>query len=867
MNNTDDFKIWHDGSLEEYIGPSGDIVVPEGIKDFGFFEPFKNVDVDNLYLPDSFDFYNYQMPFATGIHVNLTHPKLKSVDGVLYNKEGTGLFFCPAKKTGILEIPATVTYIAGDAFTCGNALSSISVHEGNEKYFSKEGILYRKEENGKVALMFCPNKYTGVLTIPNFVDEIYSYALQGCKEVSELQFEGKIPMIPQDALCGTKLSIAHEILQRNVKLPIAFTESSATFTSEDLKWLVIGQSTKAWKEVLARLISVENPVIFLNGMLDILATLKKISKDNALNVLEYTLAHIDEINKEQLTKLHNIFTVKKCKDALSAMAMDSRVNDILNNDSVVNADSLDEADVIEQIVRANWKRTEIKDKLQKIIKKGISFKDGGGCCSPQTLIFVIASYAEQLDDSIKCYSEYQTAFVKAKIVAIADQVAEALNQEHLVKVLEKLAYKEQYFMDGYLLAFGRYASSEKISKLITKMREWENWGRYKGTGRKTIIIARGALMLSDTKEAIMAIDKVKALDYYAAAREIDVDTLRDMILTDFGFDKNGKKIYDLGGNKVSVLLENDLSMSIFDENAGKTVKSIPKKGASVELYENAKKDFSELKKNIKRVAENRKNILFEAFLSGKTYVPENWKKSYLENPVLNTISNLIVWKQDDMYFTTTRGGFAISSSGEMVTLDENTLIAVAHPIEMSESEIISWQEYFVKNGLKQPFEQIWEPVYKEEDIKENRYNGCSISVYKFAGKEIHGIKTSGLGSYSETFDFELTDCKLSATSDTWRFIPGVTDEAMYNLGEFKIKKFSRYVNHIVFLLDQWTIEERIIKNDPAIGELLNGFTAAQLLNFISLASEKNSTNSLAVLMEYKSAKFDQYDPFMEFTLE
>ena len=170
-----------------------------------------------------------------------------------------------------------------------------------------------------------------------------------------------------------------------------------------------------------------------------------------------------------------------------------------------------------------------------------------------------------------------------------------------------------------------------------------------------------------------------------------------------------------------------------------------------------------------------------------------------------------------MYFTTTRGGIAISSSGEMVTLDENALIAVAHPIEMSESEIISWQEYFVKNGLKQPFEQIWEPAYKEEDIKANRYNGCAVSVYRFAGKEIHGFKASGLGSYSETFDFELTDCELSATSDTWRFITGVTDEAMYNLGEFKIKKFSRYVNHIIFLLDRWTIEERIIKNDPSIG--------------------------------------------------
>ena len=124
-----------------------------------------------------------------------------------------------------------------------------------------------------------------------------------------------------------------------------------------------------------------------------------------------------------------------------------------------------------------------------------------------------------------------------------------------------------------------------------------------------------------------------------------------------------------------------------------------------------------------------------------------------------------------------------------------------------------------------------------------------------------------IGSYSETFDFELTDCELSATSDTWRFIPGVTDEAKYNLGEFKIKKFSRYANHIVFLLDRWTIEERIIKNDSVIGELLSGFTVAQLLDFISLASEKNSTNSLAVLMEYKNSKFDQYDPLMNFTLD
>ena len=68
-------------------------------------------------------------------------------------------------------------------------------------------------------------------------------------------------------------------------------------------------------------------------------------------------------------------------------------------------------------------------------------------------------------------------------------------------------------------------------------------------------------------------------------------------------------------------------------------------------------------------------------------------------------------------------------------------------------------------------------------------------------------------------------------------------------------------------MDKWTIEERVAKNDASIGNILDGFTVAQILDFISLATEKKSTDSLAVLMDYKNKQFNEYDPMQEFTLD
>ena len=116
-----------------------------------------------------------------------------------------------------------------------------------------------------------------------------------------------------------------------------------------------------------------------------------------------------------------------------------------------------------------------------------------------------------------------------------------------------------------------------------------------------------------------------------------------------------------GGNMVTVSLAQDLTLRIFDGNAGKTVKSIPKKGVDEAKHAAAKADFAEMKKNAKKVTKARCDRLFQDFLSGAEYPAGKWQASYLgENPLLRQVASLLVWSQDGQTFTL-RDGAAIDS--------------------------------------------------------------------------------------------------------------------------------------------------------------------------------------------------------------
>ena len=185
-------------------------------------------------------------------------------------------------------------------------------------------------------------------------------------------------------------------------------------------------------------------------------------------------------------------------------------------------------------------------------------------------------------------------------------------------------------------------------------------------------------------------------------------------------------------------------------------------------------------------------------------------------------------------------------------------VRVAHPMEMDGDSVEAWQMYFTSRDLRQPFEQVWEPVADAALVKPGRYDGCTIPLYMLMNKEKHGIIMEG-----------QSRIKLAGCSADLRFVEGHHDwvNNEFEVTNFRFKQYTRQVNHIVVHLDKGTVAGRIKKDDISAAQWFDRFTLAQITEFIRLAQENNAVNVLAQLLEYKNTHFAEFDPMDEFTLD
>ena len=245
---------------------------------------------------------------------------------------------------------------------------------------------------------------------------------------------------------------------------------------------------------------------------------------------------------------------------------------------------------------------------------------------------------------------------------------------------------------------------------------------------------------------------------------------------------------------------------------------------------------------------------------------ENWKRAYLNNPVLRDAAQRIVWSQNRKLFIVSDDSVVDVKGKEYNVTDKP--ITIAHPLNMSDKEVSEWQRYLIANDIKQPFEQMWEPVRSAEQIRENRYEGSNVPLFWFSNKDKHGIHAYGVRSYSEDYGFELDDCDLEAESSTGRLyeLKYCTD-VTYTLGKFSFDKYTRKVNHIVCMLDKVTTAGRIAADDITVYDNLPLFTIAQIMEFLRVAEENHAVNVAAMLIEYKNKTYPDYDPMDEFMLD
>ena len=463
------------------------------------------------------------------------------------------------------------------------------------------------------------------------------------------------------------------------------------------------------------------------------------------------------------------------------------------------------------------------------------------------------------------YDYPRIKYNRAEIRPEAQEVLAQLNANDFQSLLKHLA-------DTYLGLNGRnkkcylsypicrYANETLIEELCKKAPSW----RSKMGGNSTPSFAEflRACCFNNTKTALLFVDRYGWLEEYARIRKIDVDVVREQYLSDVGLDENGGKQYDLGNQVVTARLQSNLSFVVELEN-GKTSKSLPKKNADEGKYKIANADFTALKKQSKEIVKNSKNKLLEDFLSGRRREATTWQTAYCNNPLLKSIAQLLVWQQGKVCFTMGDDG-CILADGTPYTLTEESM-CVAHPMEMENATLLAWQQYFTTNGLKQPFEQVWEPVIDGLSVESNRYEGVLIPFYRFKGREKHGIVVKNYDFYND-IEISFKACNALVERIDWER-HYIDMNHNFEVKNFSFKTYTRQVNHIVAYLDRCTVYNRILNDDVSLAQYLHSFTLAQITEFVKLASENNCPNATAILLEYQQKNFPEFDPMAEFIFD
>ncbi len=700
------------------------------------------------------------------------------------------------------------------------------------------------------------------VVLPEGLVRIGEDAFCGCTALEEIVVPASVTEIADGAFSGVTLKRCGGTgLHRKDRLSARF-KIFYNGNPTDTAWLALYQPDATWRKAVRDAINAHPEMLsdVIRTMADLMEGMTEPDKTACTRAGAFALEMCKGVEPEALQALYRALQAKK-QSIVQKLAADEVFQQQMAGGVQEDLSALHpvEARLVQEL-----KYTPAFEKVLGNVPAGVHYAHDTELCARRVIACIVYAYVRQYDpDHVRFVSSYKTQCTTYTRVPQADEAAAALEPLELQKVLLKMAEQQQ---GEYWLPYARYADDKHVVSLLSQMRTWDNWTKYGATGRKCMMTARSGLLLNDTKAAMIHMDQTGNLELYASLRGTDAETLRDTVLADFGFDADRTLRYDLGGNTVEVQIDRELNLTLFDTNAGKFVKSIPKKGADPDLHAKAKSALSDLCKNIKKVVTNRKHLLFADFLSGKARAAEAWQSAYVNNPVLYAVARLLVWAQGNATFVLTDAG-AVDCTGALYTITDAP-VRVAHPLEMSPEECAAWQQYFQKNGLRQPFEQVWEPVYDPAHIRPDRYEGITMKVYQLTNREAHGIRVWGLGSYSNEYGFTLTDCEIGQKPTEWTFVRGITDkEAGFELGKFHFTQFTRAVNHIVYLFDKWTVTERVLKDDVSVRDMLEGFTQAQIMEFIRLATEHGSVNCAAMLLSYQNAHFEAFDPMAEFTLD
>ncbi len=192
FKSVDGILMSYDGTtLVRYPCAKEDTIysVPDGVVEFasGAFDDCNNLK--EIILPASFNVFDSDFYFCDSLQsitVAEDNQSFKSVDGILYSKDSSTLFYYPSNKAGdSFAIPAGTTTLYSKAFAVNANLLSVTAPD-------------TLREIGHAALSRCMNLQS--VTLPDSMDFIDSNAFAACPALTDIKLPSDVERIDPGAL-------------------------------------------------------------------------------------------------------------------------------------------------------------------------------------------------------------------------------------------------------------------------------------------------------------------------------------------------------------------------------------------------------------------------------------------------------------------------------------------------------------------------------------------------------------------------------------------------------------------------------------------------------------------------------------------
>ena len=174
------------------------IAIPETVTSLGEYAFGSCSGLTSIVIPGKTTYLGEYVFFGCNGLTTVTIPNsVTTLDWGVFNS---------CKNLQTINIPGSVTSIGWYTFSFCSALTSINVDSSNQKFSSKDGVLYNKS---MTELITCPGGYFNTYTMPNTVTDINDFAFAECSKLTTVVLLNNLINIKDDAFirCSKLTSI------------------------------------------------------------------------------------------------------------------------------------------------------------------------------------------------------------------------------------------------------------------------------------------------------------------------------------------------------------------------------------------------------------------------------------------------------------------------------------------------------------------------------------------------------------------------------------------------------------------------------------------------------------------------------------